>query len=846
MERTHSIRARSFSVVLAVLMVLALLPKTAAASVTVPDDRVDLYFLTESEAEVISMPSSYKSEYQISAGGSSSGYSYRVISGDSVNVSSDGLVSIRSEQMTVISLSTGTSSIRTTFMTGESTVRVTSNSDGSYRDIVFEVHDYGAVYCEGVMDRFIAENITPDMTVREKAVAITRYTAENFDYNGHYSSGYSMILYGGGDCWASTGLIITIAHRCGLEAWVRNGNKDPGAGSGHRNAMIADPDNNCWYECEAGFSGNKPRTYFVTTRTDLFSYRTTGAGVVVYQYDGDTFPEDFVIPSVINDRPVVGISDGFIHSPAVKRITLPPTLQSIGDYAFSACTSLESITIPASVTSIGKGAFAQCSSLNTLNVESGNNAYCSSENVIYSSDGTALVAAPNVSSVTIPSTVTAINDYAFYYNDKITDLTIPSSVTTIGEGAFGNCSNLASLTIQGNSLTGIDSYAFAYTPYLRGVELPASVTDLSSLAFCYAGSFKVSIPASAAPTIIEASQQDSLFVQSSDNITVYVKSDASGYGDSWAHENVTIVRSSDPVADMRAAIAADIEAEAAASGSSGTSGGGSGDPSVTPTPAIPTLPPVSSGSSGTSESGVAGFVERLYTVALGRASDPAGKQDWVDAITLRGETGASAARGFLYSPEFLNKQVSNELFVSILYHTFFDRDPDQDGFNAWVNALNNGASKEEVIEGFINSTEWANLCLRYGIIGGGTGVPNVSIEPNQATIDFATRLYTTCLGRSADPNGLMAWARQLANRRDTGTGAARGFFFSDEFTRQNVSNGEYVTRLYRTFMGREPDQAGYDAWVSQLDSGVSREEVFDGFAQSPEFTRICASYGIVR
>ena len=258
----------------------------------------------------------------------------------------------------------------------------------------------------------------------------------------------------------------------------------------------------------------------------------------------------------------------------------------------------------------------------------------------------------------------------------------------------------------------------------------------------------------------------------------------------------------------------------------------------------PAITPADNGSS--TEGGVAGFVERLYTIALGRTSDPVGKQDWIDAITLRGETGAGCARGFLYSPEFLNKGVTNEEFVSTLYRTFFDREPDQAGFNAWVEALNNGASKEEVIEGFINSTEWANLCLFYGIRNGGTGVPNVEVEPNRGTVDFATRLYTTCLGREADQAGLMAWARQLANQRDTGTGAARGFFFSSEFTNQNIDNGEYVTRLYRTFMGREPDQAGYDAWVGQLDCGVSREEVFDGFAGSNEFAGICASYGIVR
>ena len=161
-------------------------------------------------------------------------------------------------------------------------------------------------------------------------------------------------------------------------------------------------------------------------------------------------------------------------------------------------------------------------------------------------------------------------------------------------------------------------------------------------------------------------------------------------------------------------------------------------------------------------------------------------------------------------------------------------------------ALEGGESKQDVIEGFINSTEWANLCLLYGIRGGGTGTPSIEVDPNSQTIEFATRLYTTCLGRHADPAGLMAWARQLANQRDTGTGAAHGFFFSDEFTGQNVSNGEFVTRLYRTFMNREPDEAGYTAWVGQLDSGVSREEVFNGFSQSTEFGRICANYGIIR
>ena len=260
------------------------------------------------------------------------------------------------------------------------------------------------------------------------------------------------------------------------------------------------------------------------------------------------------------------------------------------------------------------------------------------------------------------------------------------------------------------------------------------------------------------------------------------------------------------------------------------------------------VPPTQSSSGGQTDltrSDVSAFVERLYTIALGRSSDSTGKANWVAAIR-NGESGAEAAKGFLFSNEFLNKNMTNDEFVDILYRTFFDREADIDGHEAWVAALERGESKQDVIMGFINSTEWANVCLQYGILSGGTGTPSITVEPSREVIEFATRLYTTCLKREPDQNGLMAWARQLANLKDTGSNAAHGFFFSDEMNRANVPNDEFVTRLYLTFMNRMPDEAGKNAWVNQLNSGVSREEVFQGFAQSSEFGQICAQYGIIR
>ncbi|MBP3227451.1 MAG: leucine-rich repeat domain-containing protein [Bacteroidaceae bacterium] len=47
---------------------------------------------------------------------------------------------------------------------------------------------------------------------------------------------------------------------------------------------------------------------------------------------------------------------------------IPKSVTSIGDFAFSVCSSLTSITIPSSVTTIGYGAFVKCSGLTSVNI----------------------------------------------------------------------------------------------------------------------------------------------------------------------------------------------------------------------------------------------------------------------------------------------------------------------------------------------------------------------------------------------------------------------------------------------------------------------------------------------
>ena len=253
----------------------------------------------------------------------------------------------------------------------------------------------------------------------------------------------------------------------------------------------------------------------------------------------------------------------------------------------------------------------------------------------------------------------------------------------------------------------------------------------------------------------------------------------------------------------------------------------------------------SSGSGGDSLT-VDGFIGRLYVNMLGRSSDASGMDYWKNKIFTEGMTGADLVNGFIGSQEFTNLGLDDTEFVKILYKTMFGREGDADGINTWVTMLSAGASRQEIVNNFINSTEWANLCLRYGIRSGGTGIPNITVVPNVGTNNFVNRLYTLCLGRSADQGGFTYWTNSLANMRISGTDCAFGFVFSDEVSDANLSDEEFIKLLYSVLLGRDAGESEIANWMNQLQNGKTREEIFYGFAGSSEFGRICAENGIVR
>ena len=144
-------------------------------------------------------------------------------------------------------------------------------------------------------------------------------------------------------------------------------------------------------------------------------------------------------------------ANAFFDCTSLTSVTIPDSVTSIGVGAFASCTSLTGIwvaesnshyssdasgvlfnkdkttlvqcpgafaayTIPNSVTSIGDVAFSFCTSL---------------------------------ASVTIPDSVTSIGDFTFSYCESLTSVTIPDSVTSIGHYAFEGCRSLTDVYFTG-------------------------------------------------------------------------------------------------------------------------------------------------------------------------------------------------------------------------------------------------------------------------------------------------------------------------------------------------------------------------------------------------------------
>ena len=182
------------------------------------------------------------------------------------------------------------------------------------------------------------------------------------------------------------------------------------------------------------------------------------------------------IPSSIDGYNVTSIATGAFYGASVSSITIPNTVRSIGQCAFSGIChdgSL-SVSIPSSVTYIGGGAFSG------INVTQVSNGYSLDQGCVYY--GTKLVSASGRSSAgysdtsaanrryTIKPGTTQIDDYAFRECTLLQFIDLPSSLTSIGIGGFYGCSNWGTYAEIPAGVSYIEAYTFVGCSRLNTIK----------------------------------------------------------------------------------------------------------------------------------------------------------------------------------------------------------------------------------------------------------------------------------------------------------------------------------------------------------------------------------------
>lgn len=220
---------------------------------------------------------------------------------------------------------------------------------------------------------------------------------------------------------------------------------------------------------------------------DGINYLITATDSTVEITSGSCYTGALVLNETIEyngiEYNITSLGNGaFSNCTSLTEITISNLVTVINANAFLGCTNLTQVVIPESLRIINARAFKDCTSLNTINIPD-------SITQIYEY---AFQNNTSLKSISIGDSIQILREGVFF-NTGLTSFSYPSSLNYIPNSFFDSCSDLSSVSIPGN-ITSIGKSAFKNCTSLKSIVLPDSIDEIKESTFEASGLTSIIIP----------------------------------------------------------------------------------------------------------------------------------------------------------------------------------------------------------------------------------------------------------------------------------------------------------------------------------------------------------------
>ncbi len=253
------------------------------------------------------------------------------------------------------------------------------------------------------------------------------------------------------------------------------------------------------------------------------------------------------------------------------------------------------------------------------------------------------------------------------------------------------------------------------------------------------------------------------------------------------------------------------------------------------------------------ETGPAAQVSYGYCLVLRRLPDQRELDLWSEAIWSGEATPVRMIEELAGSYEFERTgavgQLNDADYVSMLYMLLLDRAPDGQGIHTYTDQLKTEAiGRHQLATSLMSSSEFfarhplLQSAVEADPVAGFNRQCDPETLPSAGSPAEQTASYIACLLLDQETAPAAAqWAAMLASGKppvELIQSVLSSAVFAARLRTNQMSNEEYVHRMYGLLLGREADGQGYTDYVSHLNNGdLSRPEVAEALVASGEFAQ---------